>query len=168
MAIGGFFRSLVNPEAMGDQIIISVQDLYEKTKKHSPADDPHMILSMTYFARIRARIVSIPISRKIDPKDPNTNTLVVVESLLFACLPEGHNVRALALKILQDERPDIWERYPRFEADFDMRVSTLFKQVESGRSLYDLYRLRNPQLQIEHVQPHVLEMLRSGHFDQLL
>jgi hypothetical protein len=168
MAIGGFFRSLVNPEAMGEQIIISIQNLYEKTKKLSPADDPHIILSMTYFARIRSRVVNIPISRQIDPKDPSTHTLVLVESLLFACLPEGHNIRALALKILQDERPDIWDRYPRFEADFEMRVSSLFMNVKRGSSLFDIYRLRNPQLQIAHVEPTVLGMLQSGQFDNLL
>ncbi len=168
MAIGSFVRSLVDPETMGEQIIISIQDLYEKTKKHSPADDPHIILSMTYFARIRARIVNIPMARKINPNDPSTNTLILVESLLFACLPEGHNIRALALKILQDERPDIWEKYPKFESDFNMRVGILFKHVENGGSLFDLYKVRNPQLQIAAIQPFILEMLQNNIADGML
>lgn len=168
MAIGSFLRSLVNAEAAGDQVIISLQSLYEKTKQYNPAEDPHIILAMTYLARIKARVISIPMSRKIDPKNPETNSLVLTETLLFSCLDEGHNIRALALKVLQDERPDIWEKYPKFEADFNMRVSVLFEKMERGRSIFDLYKTRNPQLQLAHLQPHILAMLQSGKFDHLL
>lgn len=168
MAIGTFFRSLVDNEVMGEQIIKAIQDLYSKTKLASPADDPHVILANTYHARIKVQKMGFkpPGARRLDARDPDIGLLALSETVIFACLPEGHNVRALAIKILMDERPDIALQHPKFEADFEMRMQPLIERFVDGGSLYSAYCQYNTQLQFGMFQPQMFAFLENGEFER--
>ena len=133
MGIGRFFKSLIDSEIMGEEILKAVHDLFAQTSKYNGGDTPHDILYKTYLGRLRAR--------KIDISDAQVLTEAMTDTYLLACLPPGKNIRALALHCLNQERPDIINQYPKFSAEYDR----LMKPLKSGDSdISSLYKRYNP------------------------
>lgn len=137
MGIGRFFKSLVDSEVMGDEIVLKVQEIYKKTQEISPHDDPHETLAKTWLSRMRARGIDI------DQEGIALNAMT--SSYIFACLRPGANVRALALHILFEERPDIIEQYPKFSQEYNDLLSPIHQALEDG-SAETLYRKYNPNI----------------------
>ena len=114
MAIGRFFKSLVNSEVMGEEIVRSIIHLYEQTARYNPGDSTHDLLLKTYLARLRARRINIDDERVV--------LSAMADIQLPAQLPEGKNIKALALYCLFKERPDIIEAYPKFAAEYERLI----------------------------------------------
>lgn len=125
MAIGRFFKSLVNSEVMGEEIVKSIIQLYEQTARYSPGDSTHDLLLKTYLARLKARRININDERVL------LNAMVDIQ--LPAQLPEGQNIKALALYCLFKERPDIINLYPKFAAEY----RRLMAPIQEGSSFDD-------------------------------
>jgi len=167
-AIGRCFKSLVDSETMGEEIIRVMYDLYAETTKYAPQDDAHMRLSSAYFSRIRARHRFSSGLKISDLDNASGGTRLLTETLLVSCLAEGDNIRALAIKVLQEERNDIYEKFNKFDADLDRRIGPLFQRLQRGEKLYDIYRSRNPKLQIKQLNYGVFIALESGHIGDML
>jgi len=125
MAIWRFFQSLVNSEVMGEEIVKSIIHLYEQTARYSPGDSTHDLLLKTYLARLKAR--------RIDINDERVLLNAMVDIQLPAQLPEGKNIKALALYCLFKERPDIINSYPKFAAEY----GRLMESIQESSSFDD-------------------------------
>ena len=119
MTIGRFFKSLVNTEVMGEEIVKSIIHLYEQTARYNPGDDTHDLLLKTYLARLRARRINIDDERVL------ISAMADIE--LPAQLPAGKNIKALALYCLFKERPDIIEAHPKFAAEYERLMAPLLE-----------------------------------------
>lgn len=119
MAFGRFFKSLVNSEVMGEEIVRSIIHLYEQTARYNPGDSTYDLLLKTYLARLRARRINIDDERVV---------LSAMADIQFpAQLPEGKNIKALALYCLFKERPDIIEAYPKFAAEYERLMGPILE-----------------------------------------
>ena len=119
MAIGRFFKSLVNAEVMGEEIVRSIIHLYEQTARYNPGDSTQDLLLKTYLARLKARRINIDDERVV------LNAMADIH--LPAQLPEGKNIKALALYCLFKERPDIIETYPKFAAEYERLMAPILE-----------------------------------------
>lgn len=147
-----FLKSIVNAETMGEEIIHHVQKNFDKTKKLSPGDDPHMLLNKTYLSRLRAR-----------GEDINSENIIrksLSDTMLLSCLPEGQDIRGLALTILFKERPDIEQDFPKFRQDFELIMGPFFKRIEEGEKVEELYFSRNKHRQIDFIAPELTVSLK--------
>jgi predicted RNA-binding Zn-ribbon protein involved in translation (DUF1610 family) len=111
MKIGRFFKSLINSEVMGEEIVKSIIHLYEQTARYNPGDSTHDLLLKTYLARLKARRININDERVL------LNAMADIQ--LPSQLPEGKNIKALAIYCLFKERPDIIESYPKFAKEYE-------------------------------------------------
>ena len=123
MGIGRFFKSLVNAEVMAEEIIKSIIQLYEETARYSPGDSPQDLLVKTYLSRLRAR--------GIDIEDERLVLNAMSETMLYSQLPEGQNIKALALFCLFKERPDIIEAYPKFATEYERLMAPVLEPASS-------------------------------------
>lgn len=119
MAIGRFFKSLVNAEVKGEEIVRSIIHLYEQTARYNPGDSAQDLLLKTYLARLKARRINIDDERVV------LNAMADIH--LPAQLPEGRNIKALALYCLFKERPDIIETYPKFAAEYERLMAPILE-----------------------------------------
>jgi hypothetical protein len=119
LAIGRFFKSLVNAEVMGEEIVRSIIHLYEQTARYNPGDSTQDLLLKTYLARLKARRINIDDERVV------LNAMADIH--LPAQLPEGRNIKALALYCLFKERPDIIETYPKFAAEYERLMAPILE-----------------------------------------
>jgi len=119
LAIGRFFKSLVNAEVMGEEIVRSIIHLYEQTARYNPGDSTQDLLLKTYLARLKARRINIDDERVV------LNAMADIH--LPAQLPEGKNIKALALYCLFKERPDIIETYPKFAAEYERLMAPILE-----------------------------------------
>jgi hypothetical protein len=110
MGIFRTLRGIVNSEVMGEEIVKKIIDVFNETSRYSPGDDRHELLAKTYISRLVARGENI-----------NEET-IALESLsqthIFSLLPEGKDIKAMALHILNQERPDIIQAYPKFGLEY--------------------------------------------------
>lgn len=114
----GFFRVLkgiVDSEVMGEEIVRSILDLFYATAKYNPGADRHELIAKTYIARLSARRV------KFDER--TIVSVAVSKTAIFSALPEGDDIKALALHMLHEERPDIIQNYPKFEQEYKHLMS---------------------------------------------
>ena len=119
LAIGRFFKSLVNAEVMGEEIVRSIIHLYEQTARYNPGDSTQDLLLKTYLARLKARRINIDDERVV------LNAMADIH--LPAQLPEGKNIKALALYCLFKERPDIIETYHKFAAEYERLMAPILE-----------------------------------------
>lgn len=105
MGFGRFFKSLVNPEVMGEEIIALQERGYREAEKMYPGADPHMLLSQVWLSRMAAH--------GKNPMGEMLQTVAFSETMQFSCVPPPKNARALALYFIYKERPDIIENYPQ-------------------------------------------------------
>jgi len=137
MGIGRFFKSLVNPEVMGEEIITLQEKGYREAEKMYPGADPHMLLAQVWLSRMAAH--------GKNPMDEMLQTVAFSETMQFACVPPPKNVRALALYFIHKERSDIIQNYPKFAQEFEALMTPVFKAMENG-NIDDLYRRYNPKM----------------------
>lgn len=140
MGIGRFFKSLVNPEAMGEEIIALQEKAYREAQKMYPGADPHLLLAQVWLSRMAARGKS--------PNDEQLQTVAFSETMQFACVPPPKNVRALGHYFVYKERPDIIKSYPKFGDEFTQLMAPVFAAREKGQ-IDSLYSRFNPQMAAE-------------------
>ena len=102
MPIGRFFKSLVDDEVMGEEIVSANVKSYEAAKRLEPNRQPVDWLAAAYLGRMRAR------RREMLP------AAAYIFCGFIMHVPEPYNARVLGLMILQEERPDIWSNFSKF------------------------------------------------------
>ena len=140
MGIGSFLKSLVSPEAMGEEIIALQEKAYGEAQKMYPGADPHVLLAQVWLSRMAAR--------GNNPNDKQLQTVAFSETMQFACVPPPKNVRALGHYFIYKERPEIIERHPRFGAEFAQIMAPVFAAMEKGQ-MDALYGRFNPHMAAE-------------------
>jgi len=116
----GFLRtlkSLVDSEVLGEEIIFANQRVYEQQKVLSPACSAHELLALTYISRKRALRQEVAVETAF------------ARTIIFSNLPNGQGIRACALYLLYEEKPDIIAKHDKFEQEY-------YKIM--GQSLYTL------------------------------
>ena len=112
MGILRALQSIVDSEVMGEEIVKKIIDIFDETARYSPGDDRHELLAKTYISRLIARGVDID------------QDLFLAQALgqtqIFTMLPEGKDIKALALHMLYQERPDIIDSYPKFGQEYQL------------------------------------------------
>lgn len=134
MGIGRFFKSLVNLEVLGEEIIASVWYSYEKAEKMYPGAEPHTCLAHAWLARMTVR--------GRNPWNDQNRVKAFSETLLFACIPPPKNARALGLYFIYQERPNILQAYPKFTIEYDSLIEPLIEK----ESIDELYKYYNPKM----------------------
>ena len=132
-----FAKSLFDSETMGEEIILNVQKIFKQTHEMSPHNDPHEILAKTWLSRMKAR--------GLDINNESIALGSMTETYIFACVRPNANIRALALHLLFQERPDIIQQFPKFEEEYGRIMTPIFKAMENGTA-DQLYRKYNPHL----------------------
>jgi hypothetical protein len=137
-------RGIVDSRVGGENVIVAIQKLYESTSKLNEGDDPHVRLIKTAHSRLKTQNMVL--------RKGYTDAEIMVRSFAFsavpACLHEGHNSRLLALHLLRMERADVWGNFPEFQAEEAGLLRSLEREVTAGNTLLDIYKRRNPLLQI--------------------
>lgn len=137
MSLGSFLKSLVNPEAMGDEIIAVQERVYREAQRMHPGADPHMYLAQAWLVRMAAH--------GKNPTDEMLKVMAFSETMQFACVAPPNNMRALGLYFIYKERPDIIQNYPKFGLEFARLMAPVMAATENG-SMEALYQRFNPQL----------------------
>lgn len=140
-----FLKGIVDSEVAGENILEAQLKIYTKTRAACPGDDPHILLAKVYMSRLRAR--------RVDVSDMSVMNKCFSEMLFPACLDEGFNIRAAAIIIMKDERPDIIANFPKFEWQLESFLSPLFERLERGERLLNVYNEKNPVGQISREFP---------------
>jgi len=104
-----FIKSIFDEETMGEEIVKANERTYAGAKKMYPDKSKLDWLSVTYIARLRARLIFSE-SSKIDAQ---------YYCSALANVPEPLNARALGLIILHLERRDIVQNYPKFSRELE-------------------------------------------------
>lgn len=106
---------------MGEEIVRSIIHLYEQIARYNPGDSTQDLLLKTYLARLKNRRVNIEDERVV------LNAMTDIH--LPAQLPEGKNIKALALYCLFKERPDIIETYPKFASEYERLMAPILENA---------------------------------------
>jgi len=145
MGIGTFFRSFVNAEVLGDEIIRMQVDTYKFMKERNPDMEPHALLALVWTSRMQALGKNV--------RSELMQQQAYTETLQYSCLPPPTNARALGLWFIYKERPDILERYPRFATEYESLLAPISNAIQTG-SFTVCYGRYNPQaakmMEIEH------------------
>ena len=141
MGFGTFLKSLVNAEAMGDQIISVQMNKYREAQGMSPNAEPHMHLVQVWLSRMAVH--------GMNPMDGTVQAAAFAETAQFSCLAFPSNVRALGLYFIYKERPDIIRNYPRFKEEFERIMAPVVAATENGE-MDLLYSQFNPKMAAQH------------------
>jgi hypothetical protein len=137
MSFGTFFKSLVSPEAMGDEIIATQERLYRELAAKHPDREPHQLLAQVWLGRMAAHGNEI--------RNELFQQRAFSDTIQCACLPPPKNARALGLWFIYKERPDILERFPKFGREYETLMCPVFTAIKDG-TFMELYRRYNPQM----------------------
>ncbi len=107
MGLFRFIQSIFNAEIMGDDIINTNVKTYNQAKEMYPNLRTHDWLVATYLGRMQAR------GKQINPIEADTFCKQLIN------IPEPLNARALGLQMLYLERPDIINKYPKYENELN-------------------------------------------------
>ena len=135
MGLGSFFKSLVSQEAAGDQMIASLEMMYQMRVKALPNVNPHEHLTEVYLTRSAG-------FGKAKRDEAHLKEASMI-TMLYACLPPPKNIRALALSLLFRERLDIIKACPKFMAEYDDYMRPIEAAKANGQLNY-LYKKYNP------------------------
>jgi hypothetical protein len=133
-------KGIFDSEQAGENMLSAQVKMYNDIKLNCPGDDPHVLLAKVYMSRLRAR--------RFDISHPSIMSKCYAQTAIPACLDEGFNIRATAILMLQDERPDIISQYPKFEHQLELFMQPLFDTMKSGESFISAYNRKNPRNQI--------------------
>jgi hypothetical protein len=137
MALGRFFRSFIDKEALGEEMIAAIHRMYQTGARLSPDVSPHALLASVWTNRMKAN----GMAGRVDTEA--LDDLAWLETQDFACLPYPGNIRALGLYFITKERPDIIAEHPRFGILLTDLRSLLDAPRDAG-ALHKLYSTLNP------------------------
>ena len=136
----GLFRalkSLVSPQAMGEEVVDAQYRTYQAAAIRTPQAEPHELLADTLLARWAAKGINV--------NNEEVQGHALTETLLFACLPPPTCVRALGLYILHKEQPSVIGLCPNFGVEYEVLMRPVH-QAKEDNTILDLYRKINPRL----------------------
>jgi len=139
MGIGRFFKSIVDPRTMGEEIIAAQAKSYKVAEKTYPNGEPHLFLMQVWLGRMTLR-------RQVNPYSHEAQMLAYNETYSFVCLQPPDNHRALGLHFVREERPDIFHAFLEFQVELDRLMYPIIAAQEKG-TLENLYRKFNPRMQ---------------------
>jgi hypothetical protein len=137
MGLGDFFRSLVDPEVCGDEIVRAQENAYEKYQRQHPDYEPHELLACVWLSRQAASLRHT--------NNPAMQIAAYSETYLCACVSPPQCARAFGLYTVYKEKPDIIESYPRFSYEYTRLMEPVFR-AQKDNTLQDLYCKYNPRL----------------------
>lgn len=132
----GFFKSLFDREHLGEEVVKNQVKAFFKGRELYPGQNQHFHLAHAWLSRASARGVS--------GKDESVQMVAFTETQLFACVQAPDCAVALGVYILKQERPDIYDDYPRFQEQFNKIMEPVFKAMDEGK-IEALYRKLNPK-----------------------
>ena len=141
MGLGSFFRSVVDREFLGKDIIKKQIEIYYQQKRLYPDQPQHIHLAQVWLSRQAAQGLNI--------SSLEVQTAAYYKTLLSACIPHPQCAEALGLYILLQERPDIVNDYRYFSESFHHHFDNLMK-LDTKR-LRELYIRYNPNMKKDDV-----------------
>ena len=135
-------KGFVDPKAAGEGIIGSMERVFRQGQQKYPDLDPHWHLGMAWLSRMGTHGMK---------QNQDTATQSLTKTYHFACLPCPENIRALGISIILFERPDIMEKCPEFEIEFDQILEPVAKAENEG-TLKQLYAKFNARIVYENQQ----------------
>lgn len=138
MGLLRFLKSMTDPEMLGDGCIAVQEKLYRRAAAALPDATPHELLAHVWRSRMRLR------------RNAPKGDLAVLGSLAatrdFACIAPPANARALGLYFIAQERPDIYERVPKFAQELAQLMGpVLAAENGEGAALYAKYNPKPPR-----------------------
>ena len=137
MGIGRFIKTLINPEAMGEEIIALQERAYLEAQKLYPGAEPHTLLAQVWLSRMAARGKNVG--------EQQFQAAAFSETIQFACVPPPKNARALGLYFIYQEQPQVLNSHPKFTRQFEELVGPVIAATKNGQ-MDALYRQLNPRL----------------------
>lgn len=141
MGLGKFFKSIVSPTALADEIIRLQIAACDEARKLYPGADPHVLLNHAWVSRMAAR-------GAVDPMLPETHQKGFVITWPFSLVEWPHNARALGLYVLNEERPDITKAHPQYAREFDSLLQPIGRLTKSNL-FFETYERKNPNMAYE-------------------
>lgn len=138
MGLFRLFKSIVDDETAGDEIIRAQEKAYRKALKLLPGADQHVLLAQVWLSRMAAR------GKSTD--DGTTQAFAFNETMQFACIPPPDNVRALGLYFIYKEMPYLLQKVPKFSQEFERLMIPVHAAMESG-DFDALYKKYNPNME---------------------
>jgi hypothetical protein len=139
MGLGSFLKTLVNPNAMAEEIIRLQEIAYREGAKLYVGADPHVLLAHAWLSRMAAR-------GQIDSTSPVAQQQAFHQTWQFALIPWPANTRALGLFLLREERPEITTAFPQYSKEFDALLTPGLQAMKDG-SFFAKYEQMNPQME---------------------
>lgn len=130
-------KGIVDPRASGESIIERSEANYREFERTNPGAEPHQILTLVYLGRM--------ITHGKNPKSEVMQAEALARTFDYACLPFPISVRALAIALVNFERPDILKQCP----DIERQYSEYMRPVREARQrdqCDELYRRYNPKM----------------------
>jgi len=114
------------PRILAQNIIKANEDTYYYCRSNNPGKNEHDYLAMTYSARRRASVLV----GNDSINEEQISILSYTETQQFAVLSPPNSIRALALYLLNKERPDLISEKHRDE--FSILMEPVFTSKEKG------------------------------------
>ncbi len=129
MLLFKILKGLFNNRAAAESIIDTQIYAYNKEKQYAPDKDPHFWLAEIFRRRY-----------------PQADEIIARSStLLYSCIDEPDNVRALGLYFLYKERKDLIRQFPEYAQDYENLMSNIINIQESQPEKFeDMYNSKNP------------------------
>ena len=143
MGLGSFFRSVVDRQFLGKDIVKKQIEVYYQQRHLYPDQSPHIHLAQVWLSRQAAH------GRDITAQE--MQLLSYTETLLCACVPHPQCAEALGLYVLFKERPDIINDYQDFSVSYMRLIGPVMEIAEKG-TLEPLYRKYNPTIPEDYIE----------------
>lgn len=135
MGLMNLIMGIFDKEVLWDEIIESQINFYNKEKSFNPDKDPHDWLASVYVTRYKFNGGG---KEELDA-DAYSSTMI------YSCLPEPNNARALGLYFIYKENRNILLKYPKYINEFNKLMENVMKlQDEDPVKFYELYKKMNP------------------------
>jgi hypothetical protein len=132
--ITNFFKMIVNPKHLGDEIIDCIEKSYVNYKAAlKPGEDLHWILAHVW---LRRRMLC---GDKVD--NALGEDTAMKETYMFACLLPPTCVRALGIFMIGKEAPKVLRKHPEFVEELSRIMAPVMRAINNGTSdlLYKKY-----------------------------
>ena len=131
-------RGLFDEEFLVKNTIGIQEKMYWSLKAQSPGQEEHQYLAQIWLSRANVR--------GLNPNDPQVQSTAWPATFLFACMDPPGSIRALAIKMVQEEvPPQVLEKHPALTEEFEALMAPVFAAQDQG-TLEKLYAARNPHL----------------------
>jgi hypothetical protein len=130
-------KGIVDPRASGESIIERCEVNYREFERTNAGAEPHQILAIVYSSRMMTH-----------GKNPNSEIMQaegLAKTFEYSCLPFPTNVRALAIALVNFERPDILKQCPDMERQYSEYMRPV-REARQRNQCDELYRKYNPKM----------------------